>query len=634
MGLSPKNEFTWDDTMENAFVASKLEIVRLVREGVFSFDPELTTCLSPDYSKAGMGWVLQQKTCECKEITPICCKTGWRLVLAGGKFCNPAESRYSPTEGEATAVVEGLRDTKYYTLGCKDLYIATDHKPLVSILGDRALDTIDNPRLLRIKEKTFWWNFNVVHVPGLRQLAADALSRRTSPTMIYSLRINPEVDVTTIEPELQLDMVAKIIAVTFAGVPGDKDKLEVITWTRLAKATQEDNTMVRLTEAIHRGFPESKHDVQQDLQEFHRYRHCLHTINNINCYKGRLIIPSKLRTAALEVVHSAHQGCSRMNNRVEQSIFWPQISVDVLRRRHECTTCIRDAPSQPAGTPVAPLSPSYPFQMVVADYFSLEGKNYLVVGDRYSGWLSMHEAGAGEFNGATMVKVLREQFSNFNIPEELATDGGPQMMSTEVQACLTRWGVRHRLSSAYFPHSNSRAELAVKAGKRLLRDNVSSSGSLATDKVMHALMQYRNTPLTDLRLSPAQIVFNRQLRDFLPVLPHKYKPSQEWSLLQEDRERALASRRSSDGSRLARYTKQQQELQHGTQVAVQNQTGRNPNKWDKTGTVIETRPHSQVVVRLDGSRRMTLRNMQFIKEILPMTTTTAPNNFATVPKMM
>ena len=207
------------------------------------------------------------------------------------------------------------------------------------------------------------------------------------------------------------------------------------------------------------------------------------------------------------------------------------------------------------------------------------------------------------------------------------------MMSEDVQGCLTRWGVKHRLSSAYFPHSNSRAELAVKAGKRLLRDNVSRYGSLATDKVMRALMQYRNTPLTDLRLSPAQIVFNRQLRDFLPVLPHKYKPSQEWSLLQEDRERALASRRNSDGTRLAMYTKQQPELQHGTQVAVQNQTGRNPTKWDKTGTVIETRPHSQVVIRMDGSRRMTLRNRRFVKQILPMTATTAPNNFATVPKM-
>ena len=124
-----------------------------------------------------------------------------------------------------------------------------------------------------------------------------------------------------------------------------------------------------------------------------------------------------------------------------------------------------------------------------------------------------------------MERVLQEHFTNFNIPEEISMDGGPQIMSDTVKSCLSRWGVKHRLSSAYFPHSNNRAELAVKTGKRLLRDNLTIHGSLATYKVMRALMQYRNTPLTNLRLSPAQIVFNRQLRDFLPVLPHKYKPS-------------------------------------------------------------------------------------------------------------
>ena len=78
-------------------------------------------------------------------------------------------------------------DTKYYTLGCKELYIATDQKPLVIILGNRALDTIENPCLLRIKEKTFRWTFTMIHFPGLRQQAADALSRRQSPSMLYSL---------------------------------------------------------------------------------------------------------------------------------------------------------------------------------------------------------------------------------------------------------------------------------------------------------------------------------------------------------------------------------------------------------------------------------------------------------------
>ena len=176
--------------------------------------------------------------------------------------------------------------------------------------------------------------------------------------------------------------------------------------------------------------------------------------------------------------------------------------------------------------------------MIVADYFSLQGHNYLIVGDQYSGWLSIYGADKGDFDGKALERILWENITTFNIPEEISTDGGPESMSEAVQNCFSRWGVKHRLSSAYFPHSNSRAELAVKTGKRLLRDNISVHGSLNTDRVMRALMQYRNTPLPDLRLSPAQIIYNRQLCNFLPVLPHKYRPSQEWAQLQEDRERA------------------------------------------------------------------------------------------------
>jgi hypothetical protein len=90
----------------------------LIADGVASFDMELVTCLSPDYSKQGMGWILQQKRCSCDEIIPTCCDEGWKLVLAGVHFCNKAEENYSPIEGEATAVAKELQDTKYYTMGC------------------------------------------------------------------------------------------------------------------------------------------------------------------------------------------------------------------------------------------------------------------------------------------------------------------------------------------------------------------------------------------------------------------------------------------------------------------------------------------------------------------------------------
>ena len=108
------------------------------------------------------------------------------MVLARGRFCNTAQVKYS-IEGEATACAEGLRDTTYYTLECKGLYIATDPLPLVGILGDWELDTIENPRLVRIKVKTLRWDFKIIHVPGLMQEAADAISRRKTPKSIFKV---------------------------------------------------------------------------------------------------------------------------------------------------------------------------------------------------------------------------------------------------------------------------------------------------------------------------------------------------------------------------------------------------------------------------------------------------------------
>ena len=191
------------------------------------------------------------------------------------------------------------------------------------------------------------------------------------------------------------------------------------------------------------------------------------------------------------------------------------------------------------------------------------------------------------------------------------------MTSDVFQKSLKAWGIRQCLSAAYNPHSNCRAELAVKTGKRLLRDNVGPGATLNTDRFMRAVMQFRNTPMQDCRRSPAQMVFGRAMRDFIPSMPHKYEPAKDWVVTQEYRERTLALKREADHKRWSQKTKNLGMLEVGTPVMIQNQTGNNPTKWDKTGVVLENKPHSQVLVRVDGSRRVTLRNRRFIRELDP-----------------
>ena len=74
-------------------------------------------------------------------------------------------------------VVEGLQKAKHFILGCEKLIVTVDHKPLLGLLNDKSLADIDNPRLLMLKEKTLWFNFKVIWVPGRISWRPDCMSR-------------------------------------------------------------------------------------------------------------------------------------------------------------------------------------------------------------------------------------------------------------------------------------------------------------------------------------------------------------------------------------------------------------------------------------------------------------------------
>ena len=121
-----------------------------------------------------------------------------------------------------------------------------------------------------------------------------------------------------------------------------------------------------------------------------------------------------------------------------------------------------------------------------------------MVVDRFSNWFDIH-TGTG---GATWItNVFTRLFRDMGIPETLTTDGGTTFLSAEFQKLLEQYGVHHRVTSVGFPHANTRAELAVKTAKRLLRANVSPSGSLNGVALSRALMQYRNTPDRDMAIA-------------------------------------------------------------------------------------------------------------------------------------
>ena len=79
-------------------------------------------------------------------------------------------------EGELWGLLWALEKTRFWTLGCPDLILFTDHKPLVGLVRTVNLDLVGNPGLLRMLERMLRWRFSATHVPGEKNMIPDALS--------------------------------------------------------------------------------------------------------------------------------------------------------------------------------------------------------------------------------------------------------------------------------------------------------------------------------------------------------------------------------------------------------------------------------------------------------------------------
>ena len=156
--------------------------------------------------------------------------------------------------------------------------------------------------------------------------------------------------------------------------------------------------------------------------------------------------------------------------------------------------------------------------------------------------------------------------------------------------------------------------------KRLITSNTGAHGELDTDAFQVAMLQYRNTPDPNTKLTPAMCVFGRPIKDFIPVLPGRYQQHPTWKDTLHRREEALRNRHMKAAERWSEHTRCLPPLKVGNLVRIQNQTGPHLNKWDKPGTIIEVRQFNQYVIRVDGSGRITLRNRKFLRQYLPVKT--------------
>ena len=603
--VKQNSQFRWDETLAQLFEESKRILVRQTEEGIRTFDIARNTCLQTDWSKDGIGYLLLQQYCNCKSVkAPLCCKDGWKLVFAGSRFTRGAERNYAPTEGEALAVAWSLEHARMFVLGCEHLLISTDHKPLIGILGNRELSSISNSRILGLKQRTLPYQFTTRHNPGKWHRGPDAMSRNPVPSVAAFDEVPHILDIIR-EDAPEGDSTAEV-ACLIAAFAAVKD-LSNVSMSDILRAGSSDEEYKSLLEVIAVGFPSTRNTTSPLLRDYWSVRDRLSVHKESVLMNDRVVVPKALRHQVTNGLHAAHQGVSSMLSRARQSVYWPGMEADIRNKRYRCSHCNEIAPSQSKEPLVLSPSPDYPFQGICVDYFEIGRHAYLSIVDRFTGWIIVHHY-PEHARSEELIKTCRKVFETYGVAEELSSDGGPQFIANRFKKFLEDWGVKHRISSAHYPQSNGRAEVGVKSAKRIVLDNTSADRSLDNDGASRAFLQYRNTPIAETGLSPAQMLLHRQLRDHVPSHPKLYRPSRSWVISATDRERAFEKRNAEMRSRYDSTAHQLAPLVPQTRVMVQTK-----RKWDRSGIVVEVLPHRQYRVRIDGSGRVVLRNRRYLK---------------------
>lgn len=111
-------------------------------------------------------------------------------------------------------------------------------------------------------------------------------------------------------------------------------------------------------------------------------------------------------------------------------------------------------------------------------------------------------------SSSNVIAYLKKQFARYGYIDELVTDNGPQFSSFEFKKFAKEFQFTHTTSSPHYSQSMGQTERYVQTVKSMLKKS--------TDPYK-ALLDYRNTPLDGINLSPAQLHIGRRLKSNLPV---------------------------------------------------------------------------------------------------------------------
>ncbi|GKB47131.1 reverse transcriptase domain-containing protein [Tanacetum coccineum] len=450
-------------------------------------DWDLPFELMCDASDFAIGAVLGQR--KNKHFQPI---------HYASKTMTEAQAHYTTTEKELLAVVYAFEKFRSYLVLSKSI-VYTDHSAIKYLFTKKDA----KPRLMRWILLLQEFDVIIRDKKGAENLAADHLSRLENPHQ-------DKLENKEITKTFPLETLGSV-ALRVDSTPWFADFANYHAGNFIVKgmSSQQKNKF----------FKDVKHYFWDDPFLF---KICADQVIR-RCVHGKEALD------ILEACHNGptggHHGANLTAKKVfDAGFFWPTIYKDAHELVKNCDSCQRQGKiSQRDEMPQNSIQVCEIFDVWGIDFMgpfpSSKGNKYILVAvDYLSKWV---EAKALPTNDARVVcKFLKSLFARFGAPRAIISDRGTHFCNDQFAKVMLKYGVTHRLSTAYHPQTSGQVEVSNRGLKRILERTVGKNRASWSDKLDDALWAFRTAYKTPIGCTLNNLIYGKACH--LPIeLEHK-----------------------------------------------------------------------------------------------------------------